>query len=333
MTTTGFGAPNAPMRTLIAVLIGALLSVATATAQQPWPSKPIRILTAASAGSAVDLRARLYAQKLAESLGQPVIVENRPGASGVIAGEALVKAPPDGYTLLMSSGSEVIFNSLLNDALRYDPLRDFAPIAVPISGYLLLGVNADLGAGSVAELVRLAKSKPRQIHCGTSGQATPSSYACSYLARVTQMELGNVPYKGTAQMVLALATGEIQVGMAVTFDLMPHIRAGKVRPLAVLGPQRLHSTPELPTIAEAGYPGLDMSVWALAAAPAGTPEPILRRLNAEFTKAAKQPDVHQSITATGGFSPGYSLEEVAAFVRDEHARWKKVVSETGIKAN
>ena len=333
MTTTQFGAPNAPMRTLIAVLIGALLSVATATAQQPWPSKPIRILTGASAGSAVDLRARLYAQKLAESLGQSVIVENRPGASGVIAGEALVKAPADGYTLLMSSGSEVIFNSLLNDALRYDPLRDFAPVAVPISGYLLLGVNASLGAGSVAELVRLAKSKPGQIHCGTSGQATPQSYACSYLAGVTQMELGNVPYKGTAQAALALATGEIQVATMVTFDLMPHIRAGKVRPLAVLGPQRLNSTPEVPTIAEAGYPGIDVSVWALAAAPAGTPEPILRRLNAEFTKAAKQPDVHQSITATGGFYPGYSLEEVAAFVRAEHARWKKVVSETGIKAN
>ena len=321
------------MRLLTFVLAGLLTWITSADAQPPWPSKPIRILTGASAGSAVDLRARLYAQKLSESLGQPVVVDNRPGASGAIAGEALAKAPADGYTLLISSNSDIIFNPLLNDGLRYDPIRDFVPIAVPIAGYLLLGVNAQLGAGSVAELVRLARSRPGQINCGTSGQASVQTYACSVLARAAQIELGNIPYKGSAQIALALATGEIDVGMTVTFDLMPHIRTGKVRPLAVLGPNRLSSTPDVPTIAEAGYSGLNLYVWALAAAPVGTPEPILRRMNEEFTKAAKQPDVLQSIAATGGFYPGYSLEETAAFVREEHSRWKKVVAESGIKAH
>jgi len=318
------------MRTLIFILLCS--SVGAASGQPAWPSKPIRVLTGASAGSAVDLRARLYGQKLGESLGQPVIVENRPGASGAIAGEALAKAPADGYTLLIASNSDIILNPLLN-ALRYDPRRDFVPIAVPIAGYLLLGVNADLGAGSVRELVRLAKSKPAGLHCGTNGEGTFQSYACAYFARVTQIQMNRVPYKGTSQAALAVASGEVELAMAVTFDFLPHIRAGKVRPLAVLGPQRLGSTPEVPTIAEAGYPGLDMSVWSLAVAPAGTAEPVLRRLNAEFAKAARHPDVEKSITATGGFYPPYSLEEVAAFVRSEHERWKRVVAESGIKAD
>jgi tripartite-type tricarboxylate transporter receptor subunit TctC len=321
------------MRALISILVGILAAVATANVQQPWPSKPIRLLTGASAGSAVDLRARLYAQKLSESLGQPVVVDNRPGASGAIAGEALAKAPADGYTLLMSSNSDIIINPLLNDSLRYDPLRDFAPIAVPIAGYWLLGVNAELGIGTVAELVRAAKSRPGQIHCGTVGPASLQSYACSLLAREAQVELGNVPYKGSAQIALAAATGEIQVAMTVTFDLMPHVRSGKIRPLAVLGPKRLSSTPEVPTIDECGFPELKMYVWSLVVAPGGTPEPILRRLNAEFTKAASLADVQQSIAATGGFYPPYSLEELAAFVHEEHSRWKKIIGESGIKAN
>jgi tripartite-type tricarboxylate transporter receptor subunit TctC len=315
------------------MVVSFLALVAAASAQQPWPSKPIRVLTGASAGSAVDLRARLYAQKLTESLGQPVVVENRPGASDAIAAEAVAKAAADGYTLLISSNSGLIFTPLLTQGLRYDPLRDFAPVSVLIAGYLVLGANASLGVDSVAELVRLAQSKSRPIHCGTSGQATAAAYSCSLLAQATQIELANVPYKGPAQVALGLATGEIQIAMTVTFDQMPHIRAGKIRPLAVMGPQRLPSTPDVPTIDEAGYRGLDMHVWALAAAPAGTPQPVLRRLHAEFAKAASLADVHQSIIATGGFYPPFSLEQVVAFVREEHARWSKVIAETGIKAN
>jgi tripartite-type tricarboxylate transporter receptor subunit TctC len=333
MTAQGSAGSIRAMRTAIALLTVLAGWMAAASAQAPWPSKPIRVLTGASAGSAVDMRARLYAQKLTESLGQPVIVENRPGASEAIAAEMLAKAPADGYTLLIASNSAVIFNPLLNDGLRYDPLRDFASVSVLIAGYLILGVNSDVAAASVADLVRLAKSSPRKLHCGTAGQATATAYACSVLAKAAGIDLGGVPYKGSAQVALALATGEIHLGMTVTFDQMPHIRAGKIRPLAVLGPTRLPSTPEVPSIAEAGYPGIDMYVWALAAAPVGTPQTILRRLNAEFAKAANLPDVQHSITATGGFYPPYSLEEVSAFVRDEHARWRRMIAETGIRPN
>src|SRR5262249_49157869 len=201
-----------------------------------YPSKPIKFITSSAPGGAPDLRARYYAFRLGESLGQPVVVENRPGASGMIAAEAVIKAPPDGYTILFGSTQEIVFPAVLNAQTRYDPLRDFTPIVLTSAGYPLLMVPPSLGVKSLAELVTAARAKPGQIRCGTAGHASTNHMACAYFGKLAGISLEMVPYKGAAPALLDASTGQVQLVVTFLAESQPYVKAGKLVPLAGLGP-------------------------------------------------------------------------------------------------
>ena len=256
--------------TCFLLLVGFADATALAGAET-YPSKPLKLVLGGPSGSVVDIRARAYAQRLTESLGQPIVVENRPGASGAIAADAVIKAPADGYTILFGTIQELVFNPVLSASVRYDPLRDLAPISFGTGGYPLLLVPQSLGVKSVAELVKLATAMPGKLNCGTAGHATLQHFGCAYFAKQAGLEIPIVPYKGSAPMFVDAASGQVQMALGFIAEAQPYIMSGRLTPLAVFGPSRLSQFPEVPTMAELGYPGLEIFSWTCFMAPAGTP--------------------------------------------------------------
>ena len=313
------------------LLVGFTVATALARAEN-YPSKPVKLILGASSGSAPDIRARAYAQRLSESLGQPIVVENRPGASGAIAADAVIKAPADGYTILFGTIQELVFNPVLSASVRYDPLRDLAPISFGAGGYPLLLVPQSLGVKSVAELVKLGAGLPSKLNCGTAGHATLHHFGCAYLAKQAGLGILTVPYKGSAPMLVDAASGQVQMALGFIAESQPYIKSGKLVPLAVFGPSRLSEFPEVPTMAESGYPGLEIFSWNCFMAPAGTPPQVVRRLNAEVIKAATRPDMVEWFTKTGAVFMQFTPEEFGDFLRGEIAKWRKISDATGIKA-
>ena len=313
------------MRLRILFLFAAFLVCAPAESQDSYPSKPIRFIV----GPGPDSLARLFGQKMTEAWGQPVLVEQRGGGGGTISAEAVAKAPPDGYTLLLATGTHTINPSLYKTA--YDMVKDFAPVTLLGSTPFILCVHPSVEAKSVAELIRLAKEKPGMLNYGSGGAGTPPHLATELFKSMAGVQLVHVPYKTVPAAITDLIGGQLQAMFTVGPAGLPQIRAGRLRGLAVSTAKRSAFAPELPTVAESGLPGYDVFGWNGVLATGGTPRPVIEKLNALFVGAMKDSEV-RSRMAGFGFEPiGNSPEAFGAFVKEDIARWAKVAKESGAK--
>ena len=316
------------MRALFATLLCALASVASA--QADYPSRPIRLLVTVPPGGAADFIARLVGAKLADALGQPVVVENRAGASGTLAADAVAKAPGDGYTLLQNSITTHGIGPHLFDKLPYDPVKDFTPVSGLALLPLIMAVNADLPAKSVPELTALAKRQP--LNFASSGSGGAPHMAAELFKSVSGAPLVHVPYKGSGPAVADLVGGRVQIMFDAAPSLIQHVRSGKLRVLAAASRERNRLLPDVPTFAELGYPQVAVSLWYGLLAPAGTPSAIIDRLNGAVGKVLASGDVVERLQAQGAEPMPGSAPAFAAFMREEMAKWAPVVKQAGVKA-
>jgi tripartite-type tricarboxylate transporter receptor subunit TctC len=313
---------------LIALGAGVLLTPAVA---QNYPAKPIRIVVPQSAGGSTDLVARPLARKFAETLGHSVVVDNRPGAGSVIGTDIVAKAAPDGYTLLAVAASVTMSPSLYK--LPFDPVRDLAAISQLTSLPNILVVHPSLPVRTVAEFIAYAKARPNQLNFGSSGVATGTHLSMELLMYMTGIRLTHVPYKGGSLNVNALIAGETQANFSTISTALPHVKSGRLRALAVSTAKRAAAAPEVPTLAESGVRDYDYSSWIGLLAPANTPTAVIARLNAEAINAIHSTDMKSILAAEASEPVGNSPAEFAAIVKNEVARWMKVVKAAGIKAN
>ncbi len=317
-------------RLLAALLLGACMGTAVA---QDYPVKTVRWISPWPPGGANDIFSRLIAQKLTESLGQTVIVDNRPGAAGAIGTEAAAKAPADGYTLTLGSSPTHAIAPSLNPALPYDPLRDFDAVILVAVVPNVLVVNPALPVNSVKELMAYAKSQPGKLNFASAGNGTSQHLSGELFKVMTGVDMVHVPYKGTAPALNDLLAGQVQLSFDNIPALLPHIQSGKLRALAVTPALRSVALPDLPTVAEAGVPGYDASVWFGVFVPAGTPRPVIQRLYTDITKALAAPDLKARMAAMGAEVSGMGPDEFREFWRKEIPKWAGVVKAAGIKGN
>jgi tripartite-type tricarboxylate transporter receptor subunit TctC len=313
----------------------AVISLAFATVQasaQPYPSRPIRLVIPFAPGGLVDVPGRVLAQKLTEALGQAVVVENRAGAGSTIGADHVAKSKPDGYTLMITSTTHVISANLYR-ALPYDALRDFAPVMKLTEGPYVLVVNPALKAASVAELVALARERPGRIDYASSGNGSSQHLVAALFCTMAGAPLNHVPYKGSDRATQDLIGGQVMVGFVGTPIALPHVKSGRLRALAVSTATRSAQMPGVPTLAEAGVPGYEATIWIGLFAPAGAPPEILARLHAEISRVLAAPEARAQIAATGVDVSLAGAEDFASFVRAEHAKWGKVVRDTGATVN
>ena len=316
-------------RSTLAVCI---LAAATCAGAQQFPTKPIRFIAPFPAAGSSDLIARILSQRMGEELGQPVIVDNRPGVSGSLGTALCAKAPADGYTMLLGSIAALAINPRLLKNVGYDPVKDFAPVAALGQGAQLLVVNPSLPAKSVQEFLSLARKKPNSLICGSGGVGTPAHFGCELLRLRGSAQLLHVPYKGTGQSVNDLLGGQVHAVFASTPVALPHVRSGRLRALAVSSPNRSPLTPELPTMLEAGVPDFVTQSWWGAFVPAGTPAPAMRRLGDVITRVLAEPKPQEQLAALGVEPLRISPAQLAALVRTELDHYGKLVREVGIAA-
>ena len=315
-------------RRLHAILAAALLvaNAGTAIAQSAWPTKQIRMIIPYPPGGPTDILGRIVAQQLTESLGQAVVVENKPGASGMIGADIVAKAPPDGYTLLVNASIHVINPSLYKKP-PHDAIRDFAPVSLIADVPLVLVAAPSQGLATVADVIAAAKAKP--INFASSGNAAAPHLAGEAFKIATGVPMQHVPYKGSGPALTDVIGGQTQL----MFDSMPssigHIRAGKLRAIAVTTAKRASALPDVPTIAEAGVPGYDISTWYGVWAPAGTPKEIVARVSGEIAKIVRLPQVRDRLGGLGATPVGNTPEEFAAYNQSELAKWGRIVKDSG----
>ena len=317
------------VRLLLLVFL-AVVNGPTAVADN-YPSRPIKFIVPWPAGGTADQRVRQIAEKLARAMGQPVIVENRPGASGAIGDSAAAKSAPDGYTLLWGTIYDLAINPAANSAPGYDPIRDFAPITQAVSSYLILDASPRLGVQSLKDLLSLAKAKPGELACASAGSGTAAHFALEILKQGANVDITHVPYKGEAPLLTDLLGGHVDMAFTVTTVALPYIKAGKLVPLAVSSSKRLPSLPDVPTMTELGFPQLDMTLWGGVLAPAGTPARIIKVLNAELTKIFQSPDIREQWASGGAQAVATTPEEFAALIQSEGARWGRLIKQAGVK--
>src|SRR5882724_5668234 len=319
-------------RILVASSLGALLafSAGEAPAQQ-WPSRPIRFTVPLPPGGANDLLARVFAERLQPVLGQPVVVENKPGAGGNVGTEFVGKQAPDGYSLLLSSNTHVI-NVYFFSKLPYDPIKDFEPVTLVATIPFVLTVNSSLPVNDMKEMIAYLRSHPGSTY-GTAGIGTPHHLGAELLKTMTGVEITHVPYKGAAFLVPALLTSEITFSIASISSLVPHFKSGKLRPIAVANETRTPLLPDVPTMAEAGpLPGYAIDVWFGVLAPAGTPRPIVDRLNREINKVLQDPEVVKNRLNSVGLSPvGTTPEHYMEVMKADLVRYAKITKDAHIK--
>jgi tripartite-type tricarboxylate transporter receptor subunit TctC len=313
----------------VVAAIAAFLSFSAAA--QSYPSKPIRLIVPFAAGGGNDNVARLVGKRLADGLGQPVLVDNRPGAGGVVGAELAAKSAPDGYTLFLGGVGSHAINPNLHEKLPYDPIKDFAPVALLAQAPLVLVVHPSVPANSVAELTAYARAHPGKLNFASNGNGSSSQLAAVMFDSMAGVEMVHVPYKGLSPALADLLSGQVQLMFSSVVAILPHIKAGKLRGLAVTGAKRLASLPELPTIAESGLPGYEASSWYGILAPAGTPRDIVMKLNAGLAKALEQPEVRNSLLAEGAEPVGGSPEAFAAHIRAEKERLGKLIRDAKIR--
>jgi tripartite-type tricarboxylate transporter receptor subunit TctC len=311
------------------LLCAAALLAAPAVAQQ-FPVKPVRILTGQAPGGATDLFARLFAQKLNETWKQPVVVESRPGAAGAIAADLTAKAAPDGYTLLLSTAGQVVINPHLTK-LSYDPLKDLAPVVYLTGSSLLLVTHPSVPVKSVKDLIALARANPGKLNHGSGGSGSPAHLAMELFKSLTGTRMTHIPFKGVGPAVTALIAGEIDLSFASVASTQSFVRAGRLRPLAISTPKRSAALPEIPTVAESGVPGYEVTTWYGFFGPAAMPADIVNRIHADVSRLLGQADVRDRLVAEGGEPGRLTVEQFAAFTRAEYAKWGKVIRAAGIK--
>ena len=300
---------------------------------QDYPSRPIRVILPFVPGGGVDFVGRLVSRKLSESTGQPVIVDNRAGAGGALGSELAAKAAPDGYTLTVNNNSTHGATPALYPKLPYDAVRDFTPISVIASSPHMLLVAAGLPVGSMKELIELARAKPGIYNYGSSGTGSQSHLSAELFKYVTGTNFVHVPYKGAGASFAAMLTGEIQLLFSAATGAMPHVRANRIKALAVTGTERSRFVPEVPTFAEQGVPRFEKSPWYALMGPAKLPATIVQRLHAEIVKAIADPEARKTLMSVGAEPVGSTPAECAAAVRDEIALWKQLVKDADIRIN
>jgi tripartite-type tricarboxylate transporter receptor subunit TctC len=300
-------------------------------AQQPWPAKPIKIIVPYPPGGTSDILARALGQKLTESLGQPVLVENKPGATGNIGADFVAKSPPDGYTLMLADIGSLAISPSVTPSLPFDPVKDFAPVIMVAYSPHILAVYPQVPAGNVRELIALAKAKPDSLNFAVSGIGGANHLAGIEFAMRTGIAWTYVPYKGGSQAIADVMAGHAQVlfnGMLATY---PMVKDGKLKALAVSSGKRFSGAPDIPTVAESGLPGFETGSWQGIVAPAGTPPEIVRKLHAAATAILATPEMSEKLVTSGAEIRPQSPEQFGAFIREEKARWAKVVKDSGAK--
>jgi len=304
----------------------------SAIAQSGYPSRPIRLIVPSAAGGGTDFTARTIGQKLTESLGQTVIIDNRSGAAGNIGVEIAAKSSPDGYTLVMPITSFSI-NPHLYAKLPFDTVKDFAPIVLASSAPLVLVINPSVPAKSVSELIAVAKAKPGQLNYANSGNGTTAHLAGELLKKMAGVSLISIPYKGGGPAVIDLIAGRVQIYFSTIPAALAHVQAGKLRGLAVTTTKRVNLIPDIPTVAESGLPGFEVVGWFGIFAPAATPRPVIAKLNKEINDVLRSPETQQRFASQGLIPGGGTPEELGRFLRAELARWGALIKEAGIQGS
>lgn len=320
------------MRVLRRIVAAGLAAAALAAplVQAAYPERPVRFIVAQAAGGNADFVARMVAGELTRQLGQQFVVDNRSGGGGgVLAADLVAKANPDGYTMLLV-GSSFGVNPSIYKKLPYDSERDLAPVTLASTATQILVVNPTLGVNTVADLIKLAQAKPGELNFGSSGNGGGPHLACELFNLMAKTRMTHVPYKGASGSILDLLSGRIQVVFATMPSVMSHVRAGKLRGVAVTSLERSQLVPELPTISEAGLKGFQSGTWQGIFVPRGTPEPVIRLLNQKIVAIVKTPDVRRRFEAEGGVPVGNTPQEFAVWLRAEIAKWAKVVKAANI---
>jgi tripartite-type tricarboxylate transporter receptor subunit TctC len=310
-----------------------LLLSTSAIPAADYPTRPVRFVLGFAPGGASDTMARTIATRLSENLGQPVVIDNRPGAGGNIAAEIVARSAANGYTMLLGNNGILAVNVSLYPKLGFDPVKDFAPVVLIASQPNILVVHPAVTAGSVKDLVALAKSKPGQLNYASPGNGTTGHLAGELFKRMVGVEYTIIPFKGGGPAALAMLSGECQFTFATALSVQPHIKAGKLRALAVTTAKRSASFPGLPTVAEAGVPGFDAITWHGIVVPAGTPKPVIARLNSEFNKLLQTADMRERLMALGSDIIGGEPKQLTDYMRVEIPRWAKVIKESGARAD
>ena len=321
-----------PIFSLIVAAFVCVFAEADAShAQANYPNRSIQLVVTVPPGGAADIIARIIGAKLADALGQPVVINNRAGAGGTTAAAQVAKADPDGYTLLLNTIATHGIGPHIYANLGYDPVKDFSPVILIAKLPLIMAVNAEVPAKTVADVIALAKAKPGELTFSSSGSGGAPHLAGEMFKNLTGTEVQHIPYRGSGPAVIDLIAGRITMMFDATPSLLPYIISGKLRPIAAASPQRHRLLPDVPSFAEVGYPGMDIALWYGVAAPGGTPAPIVQRLNAELAKIVQMPDIRKNLSEQGADLQGGSAEDFGAFMRNESARWSAVVKQAGIK--
>jgi len=320
------------MARLIAAIAGlALFALASSQAYADYPDRPIRIIVPYTPGGTIDVLARMLGPRLTAAWGQPVVVDNRPGAGGNIGADAVAKSPPDGYTLFLATNAPLTINVAAYQNIKYDPLRDFVPITVAGENAVLLVAHPSLPANSVRELIALAKAKPGDLAAGTSGLGTTAHLSLAQFNKLAGIDIRHIPYRGGVPSLTAAVAGEVPMTFSDIVPAMPLVRDGRLKGLATTGQRRAGIAPDTPTMAEAGLAGLNIVATAWFAAAGGTPMEIVHKLNRETLRALNDPEFRGKLLTMGIDPLGNTPEEAAAFLRQELARWKTIVTEAGVK--
>ncbi len=314
-----------------ALLAAVALAAALPAAAQPWPARPVRIVVPFAPGGGVDAVTRFLAQKLSEQIGGSFVVENRPGAAGVLAAELVAKSAPDGYTL-MTSAPEFSINPSVRRKLAYDPFRDFTYISLLTAGQFMLATHPTVPVKTLKEVLALAKSRPGKLTYGSSGSGGINHLAGELLQSMTGIQWLHIPFKGAGPAIIGLMGGEIDFVFASTTGLVGPVQLGKVRPIAVTGDRRFPELPQVPTIAEAGVPGYSVAGWYGFYAPAGLAPDMVRRLHEEARRGLNTPDIREKLLKSGNEPVVSSPDEFVGFMRKEIAKWAKVVKSADIRA-
>jgi tripartite-type tricarboxylate transporter receptor subunit TctC len=318
----------------LAVIIAAMTSLPCAAAQSAgYPSRPVRLLVPSTPGGSVDTLSRAVATRLSEKWAQQMVVDNRPGAGGVIAAELTAKAPPDGYTLIMCTVASCATNVSLHRNLPYDPVKDFEPVTLVATQNLMLLVHPSIQAASVKDLVALAKAHPAKYSFASAGNGTGGHLSGELFRLLAGIDLLHVPYKGVAPAIVDVVSGQVSMTFASILSALPQVKSGKLKALAVTGAKRSPAAAELPTMMEAGVKGYESATWYAVLAPAKTSKDIVGKLNADIVAILKQPDVRERLSREGADPVGSTPQELGAYMKAEIAKWSKVVKAANVKAN
>ena len=315
------------------IFISFFLSLAGSAAAQSWPVKPVRLLIPSTPGGSVDTIARTLSSRISERWGQQLVVENRPGAGGTIAGDLVAKSAPDGYTLLLGTIAALATNVSLQKKLPYDPVKDFAPVTLVATQNLMLVVHPSVPAGTVKELVRFAKTQPGKLSFASAGNGSGSHLSGELLKQTTGIDILHVPYKGVQPAMVDVISGQVAMNFPSILSALPHVRSGRVRALAVTGAKRTRAAPELPTMQEAGIRDYESMTWYAVVAPAATPQDVVTKIGSEVAGIVKQPEVADRLSKEGADPVGSTPEEFGRYLRAEIEKWRKVIRAAGIQAS